>query len=289
MRERFVGLIPRRRMQHPLLPQPPGRHASGAPSVFKRPGGSGGCSGGPGQTQAPAGAATAQAATVQTEKVADGVYYMRGGTHHSVAVEFADHVVVIEGPLNEQRSLAVIGEVKKLIPNKPIKYLVNTHHHFDHSGGLRTYVDEGATIVTHELNKAFYEKTLSAPRTLNPDRLAQSKKKAAIETVGDKKVMTDGTRTLELHLIKDNPHNDGILMAYLPKERMLIEVDVYTPPAPNAPAPAAAAPVNPNTANLVQNIERLKLDFDKILPLHGPGVASKADLYKAAGKSAPSN
>jgi len=241
------------------------------------------------QTQAPAGAATAQAATVQTEKVADGVYYMRGGTHHSVAVEFADHVVVIEGPLNEQRSLAVIGEVKKLIPNKPIKYLVNTHHHFDHSGGLRTYVDEGATIVTHELNKAFYEKTLSAPRTLNPDRLAQSKKKAAIETVGDKKVMTDGTRTLELHLIKDNPHNDGILMAYLPKERMLIEVDVYTPPAPNAPAPAAAAPVNPNTANLVQNIERLKLDFDKILPLHGPGVASKADLYKAAGKSAPSN
>ena len=102
-----------------------------------------------------------QTVSVQTEKVADGVFYLKGGTHHSVAVEFADHVVVIEAPLNEQRSLAVIAEVKKLIPNKPIKYLVNTHHHFDHSGGLRTYIDEGATIVTHEVNKEFYEKAFS--------------------------------------------------------------------------------------------------------------------------------
>src|SRR3989442_12591021 len=57
--------------------------------------------------------------------ITDGVFYIRGGTHHSVAVEFRDHVVVVEGPLNEQRSLAVIAEVKKLIPNKPIRYLVN--------------------------------------------------------------------------------------------------------------------------------------------------------------------
>ena len=98
-------------------------------------------------------------------------------------------------------------------------------------------------------------------------------------------MLTDGTRTLELHLIKDSPHNDGILMGYLPKERILIEVDVYTPPNPGAAAPA----VNPNAVNLVENIERLKLDVDKILPLHGPGVATKADLYKAAGKTAASN
>src|SRR5438034_10548799 len=86
----------------------------------------------------------------------DGVFYIRGATHHSAAVEFADHVVVVEGPLNEQRSLAVIAEVKKLVPNKPIRYLVNTHHHFDHSGGLRTYVDQGVTIITHAINKPFY-------------------------------------------------------------------------------------------------------------------------------------
>ena len=104
-----------------------------------------------------------------------------------------------------------------------------------------------------------------------------------METIRDKKELTDGARTLELHRIVDNPHNDGILMAYLPKEKILIEVDVYTPPNPGAAPPATP---NPNTVNLVENVERLKLNFDKILPLHGPGAAVKADLYKAAGKNA---
>jgi glyoxylase-like metal-dependent hydrolase (beta-lactamase superfamily II) len=231
------------------------------------------------QTQAPA---APQPVTVQTEKVAEGVFYLRGGSHHSVAVEFADHVAVIEAPLNEQRSLAVIAEVKKLLPNKPIRYLINTHHHFDHSGGLRTYVDEGATIVTHDVNKGFYEKTLAAVRTLNPDRLTQSKKAAKIETFRDKKVLSDATRTLELHHIADNPHNEGILMLYLPREKILVEVDVFTPPA-------TGATPNPNTVNLVDNVEKLKLDIEKVLALHGPGVATKADLYKAAGKTSSSN
>ena len=81
----------------------------------------------------------------------------------------------VEGRLDEARSSAVIAKAKELIPNKPIKYLINTHAHFDHSGGLRTYVDEGATIVTHDMNKAYYEKAWSAAHSLNPDRLEQSK------------------------------------------------------------------------------------------------------------------
>jgi glyoxylase-like metal-dependent hydrolase (beta-lactamase superfamily II) len=233
-----------------------------------------------------------QTAAVETQKIADGVYYLKGGTHHSVAVEFADHIAVIEAPLNEQRSLAVIAEVKKLIPNKPIRYLVNTHHHFDHSGGLRAYVDEGAAIVTSGTNKEFYETALAAPRTLNPDRLAQSRKKATIQTVADKKVLSDGARSLELYSLNGNQHDDGMLLAYLPKEKILVEVDVYTPPAApaaNAPAPASApAPVNPNTLNLVDNVEKLKLDFETILPLHGPGAVTRGDLYAAVRKPVPS-
>jgi glyoxylase-like metal-dependent hydrolase (beta-lactamase superfamily II) len=221
----------------------------------------------------------APAITVQSEKVADGVYYLRGGSHHSVLVEFADHVAVIEAPQNEARSLAVIGEVNKLVPNKPIRYLINTHHHFDHSGGLRTYVDAGATIVTHDVNQAFYERAFAAPRTLNPDRLQQSKKKAAIEITGAKKVLSDASRALELHLIQANPHNDGILLAFLPKEKIIVQVDMYTPPAANAPAPAPNAAVNPNAMALLDNLEKLRLDFDTILPLHGPGRATRADLY----------
>src|SRR4029079_17446506 len=215
----------------------------------------------PQTAQAPA----APAVVVHTQKIANGVYYLTGGTHHSVVVEFADHLAVIEAPQNEARSLAVIKEIRKSISKKPIRYIINTHHHFDHSGGLRTYVEEGATVVTSEINKAFYERVLppTAPRTLNPDSLALEKKKVPtlnIETVTDKKVLMDKQRTLELHLIKGSAHNEGILMAYLPAEKILVEVDVYTPPAPNA-APATA--VNPNVTNLVENIERLKLDVDK--------------------------
>jgi glyoxylase-like metal-dependent hydrolase (beta-lactamase superfamily II) len=217
--------------------------------------------------------------TVQTEKVADGVYYLRGGSHHSVLVEFADHLAVIEAPQNEARSLAVIAEVNKLVPNKPIRYLINTHHHFDHSGGLRTYVDAGATIVTYDINQAFYERAFAAPRTLNPDRLEQSKKKAAIEVTGNRKVMADAARSLELHLVQANPHNDGMLVAFLPKEKIIVQVDMYTPPAANAPAPAGNVPLNPNAAALLDNLEKLRLDFDTILPLHGPGKATRADLY----------
>ena len=108
----------------------------------------------------------------ESEVLAPGVFYIAGGSHHSVAINQADHIVVVEGPQHEERSLAVIAKVKELIPGKPIRYLINSHVHFDHSGGLRTYVDEGATIVTHALNRPYYETAWAAPRTLVPDRLA---------------------------------------------------------------------------------------------------------------------
>jgi len=224
--------------------------------------------------------ATPPAAQVTSEKLADGVWYLTGGTHHSVAVEFSDHVAVIEAPLNEDRSNAVIAEVKKLLPAKPIRYLINTHHHFDHSGGLRTYVAEGATIVTHQSNKAFYETTFKSPHTLNPDRQWREKKKAKILAIGPKHVMSDSARTVELHLIQDNPHNTGIIMAWLPKEKLLVEVDVYSPLPPNASPPANP---NPNMVNLYENIQRLNLDVNRIVPLHGR-VVELAELKRTIGK-----
>jgi glyoxylase-like metal-dependent hydrolase (beta-lactamase superfamily II) len=224
--------------------------------------------------------ATPPAVQVTSEKLAGGVWHLTGGSHHSVAVEFADHVAVIEAPLNEDRSNAVIAEVKKLLPAKPIRYLINTHHHFDHSGGVRTYVAEGATIVTHQSNKAFYETTFKAPHTLNPDRQWREKKKAKILAIGAKHVMSDSARAVELHLIQDNPHNAGIIMAWLPNEKLLVEVDVYTPLPPNASPPANP---NPNMVNLSDNIQRLNLDVDRIVPLHGR-VVNLAELKRTIGK-----
>jgi glyoxylase-like metal-dependent hydrolase (beta-lactamase superfamily II) len=227
--------------------------------------------------------AAAPAVTATVEKLADGVYYVKGGTHHSVAIDQRDHIVVIEGPQNEARSLAVIAKVKETIPNKPIKYLINTHHHFDHSGGLRTYVDEGATIVTHEVNRPYYEQAWAAPHAINPDKLAQSKKSATFETFTDKHVLTDGRRTIEIHQIAGSGHHDGFAMVYLPAEKILVEGDAYTPPAAGVPPPAMP---NPFSVNLHDNIQRLKLDVRQIAALHGPRVATMADLRSFIGQGA---
>jgi glyoxylase-like metal-dependent hydrolase (beta-lactamase superfamily II) len=218
---------------------------------------------------------------VKTEKVAEGVWYLTGGTHHSVVVEMQDHLVVIEGPQNDERATAVLAEVQKTVPNKPIKYVVNTHHHFDHAGGLGPFVAEGATIITHDVNKAFFEQSLAAPRTIRPDTLAQSGKKATVEGMQDKRVLRDATRTVELYHLKGNAHHDGLIMAYLPQEKFLVEADAYTPVAPNAPQPAQP---NPFSVHLHDTIDQLKLEIDQLLPLHGRMVPL-SELRKAIGKT----
>jgi glyoxylase-like metal-dependent hydrolase (beta-lactamase superfamily II) len=212
--------------------------------------------------------------------MADGVWYLTGTTHHSVVIEMKDHVIVVEAPQNEERALAVLAEARKLVPSKPIRYLVNTHHHYDHAGGLRAAAAEGVTVVTSEVNRPFLEWALSAPATVAPDRMAKAKGKATVEGVGDKRVMTDGARTVEIHQIAGNLHHDGLIMLYLPKEKLLIETDAFTPGPPNAPPPT---PANPFSVNLADNVMRLGLNADRILPLHGRAVPL-SELSKAIGK-----
>ncbi len=218
-------------------------------------------------------------ARVTTQMVADGVWFLSGGSHNSALIEMKDHVILVESPLNDERAAAVLAEVRTLVPNKPIKYVVATHHHFDHSGGLRAIAAEDVTVIAHDVNKAFLEKALAAPASVSPDRLAKSGKKGTVEGMRDKRVLTDGTRTVELLHIAGNTHHSGLIMAYLPKEKVLVEADAYTPLAPNAPAPPA---VNPFSVNLAENIKRLNLAVDQVLPLHGR-IVPIAELHKAIG------
>jgi hypothetical protein len=237
--------------------------------------------------------AVTPAARVVAESLAPGVWLMGGGSHNSVLVEFREYLALIEAPQNEARSLAVIAEAARLVPNKPIKYVINTHHHFDHAGGLRTFLSQGSTIVTHDSNKEYYLDILfhPAPRTLYPDRMAQfnpmywiSRRPAPIETVeGEARgtgrwAMSDGDRILEVFHVQDmayelgdqsyaqGHHSEDMLMAWLPKEKLLVNGDLYSPPAQGA-----QQPVEPTRAQktLHQNILKLKLDVQRHAPIHG--------------------
>ena len=221
-----------------------------------------------------------QPVTVKSDKVADGVWFIGGGSHNSVLVEMKDYLVVVEAPLGDLQSAAVMGEVKKLVPNKPIKYLVNTHHHFDHSAGNRAYAAEGVTIVTHEISRPYYDKALANTWNLSPDRLTKSKKKPVFQTMGDNMVLTDGTRSVELYQIIRDPHHDGIIMAYLRKEKLLIQADAFSPRALGAEPPKVP---NPRSVNLEANVRRLNLDVDRILPIHGI-IVPYGELLAAIGK-----
>ena len=214
------------------------------------------------------------------EKVADGVWFLAGGSHNSVLVEMADHLILVESPLYDGRTQAVLAAVKQLVPGKPIRYVVNSHHHFDHAGGLRTAAADGATLVTSELARPWFTQVFAAPNSIAPDALARSGKPVRIEGVSGRRTFTDGTRTLELMMIDGSVHAQGFMMAWLPRERLLVEADAFTPGAPGAAPPATP---NGNNVNLLENVERLRLDVDRILPLHGR-VVSVAELRTAVGR-----
>jgi glyoxylase-like metal-dependent hydrolase (beta-lactamase superfamily II) len=220
---------------------------------------------------------------VTTDKVAEGVWFVAGGSHNSVAIEMKDHMVLVEAPLGDVRTGPVLEAVSKLAPGKPIRFVVNSHHHFDHTGGIRAAASTGATIVTNMASKAYFEKNLAAKVSIAPDMLAKSGKKAKVMGIKDKGRLTDGKRVIELYDIKGSNHAETFLMAYLPAEKLLVEADVFTPAPPGAKPPAQP---NPMHVNLVENIERLKLSVDKILPLHGR-VVPLSELYAAIGKTAP--
>jgi glyoxylase-like metal-dependent hydrolase (beta-lactamase superfamily II) len=239
----------------PLAPEPPNRPAG-------PPGGGG---------QPPS-------LNVMSEKLGDGLYRLTtgGGSYDSVVVEFKSYVMMLEAGQSIARATAYIAETKKLFPGKPIRYVMNTHPHSDHTGGLPALVAEGATIITQANNKKFLEDALNTPRTLLDDALAKNPKKAKVETVEEKRVYTDGTRTVEFYHIYPAPHSNGLIIAYIPKEKIIFQGDFSVNPG---------EPANDHVKALVPALEKLKLtDFDRYINVHASAAPQhKADVWKAMG------
>ncbi|MFN7976534.1 MAG: MBL fold metallo-hydrolase [Vicinamibacterales bacterium] len=222
---------------------------------------------------------TPTAPNVTSDEVAPGVWLLAGQSHNSALVAFKDRTVLIEAPQSEARTKAVLAKTRELAPKTPLTTLVMTHHHFDHSAGLRAALAEGLAIVTHEGNRDFVTAMAGRPFTRQPDALASVTAPAVdVQTVAASHTISDGTRSMVLYHLSGNPHSDTLLMAYLPKEKVLIEADAWSP---------EGGGYHPYAANLLDHIRRLKLDVARIVPLHGAPATLKELEAVVQAQAAP--
>jgi len=212
--------------------------------------------------------------------VGQDAYFVEGGTHNSLFVVFSDHVLLIEAPQSVERAQAVLGAIREVAGDKPVRYVVPTHYHFDHSGGLRAAVAAGATVVTTAGNRAFVERLAAAPHVLRPDALSRNPKKPLIETFSGKRVFTDGTHTVELIDVGPTPHVDEILVAYLPREKLVFVADLFGIPA-EGPIPPAGA----TAREFAQKLKTLG-PVERIAPGHGR-LGTLEELTAAVAKAQP--
>jgi glyoxylase-like metal-dependent hydrolase (beta-lactamase superfamily II) len=258
------------------VPPAPPRGGGGGPAAGAPAAGAPGAQAGRGA--APAGGGQ-QPAAPPVEKLGEGVFKI-GGNYAALAVDMGDHILVVESGGSDQRGLDVMAAAKQAIPGKPVRFVVNSHPHFDHASGLAAAVAEGATILTHRNNEQVLERLLSGPRTLTGDSLSKVAKRRTdvVQGVGDRDVRkgTNG-KVVELHHIP-NEHSDGMFAIYLPAEKALYTADITV--------------VNPNPGQLgtvksmVQALDKLKLDYNTFIPAHPPNPdrpLTRADVMAAVG------
>jgi len=200
-------------------------------------------------------------------KYADNVYTVNATPdYNALVVGFKDYVFVMEAPNGDATSRRIIAEIKKLFPDKPIRYLAVTHHHDDHGGGIRTYVAEGVTVIGLPGEKTFFEKVMKSSFTINPDALTLKPQPLKWESVeGRKRVLTDGTTTVELIDIGPSPHAEEMLIAYLPNEKLVFQADLLDRPTNNDPPT-----INDITVHFSNWLDMSKLDVVRVIAVHGP-------------------
>jgi glyoxylase-like metal-dependent hydrolase (beta-lactamase superfamily II) len=213
---------------------------------------------------------------VEMVRLADGVYQAQGTSHNSIVIEMRDYLIVVEAPLYDERSQAVIRAIKERFSAKPIRYVIPTHFHIDHSGGVRGYMAEGAIVAAPQIAKEFYTCMAHAPHSLRPDTLEKNGRVVMIESHDGPRSLGDGSRDVVIYPLPTS-HAEDLQVVYLPREKILIEAD-HASPRKNSIRPA------PLAAELLAGIEKLRLDVATIAGIHGD--TADMDALRAAAKSA---
>lgn len=227
-------------------------------------------------------AALPQTLEPSVEELGGGAYVVQnvaGQNQNSLVVEFADHVLVVEAPGSSDGSDRVIERIRTRSPGKAIRYVAMTHHHGDHIGGLRSYIAEGATVVTTPRNRRVVEALATAKQS---DRLAQSPRTPEFLLVDERrKVLTDGKQRVELINIGPHPHAWDMLIVYLPEQKVVFQGDLFFVPANDAPQ----GPPQLSTVAFAERLAAAGLDVERIASVHGRTATMDEFLKTTRGKT----
>ncbi len=211
--------------------------------------------------------------------LADGVTHLKGTSHNSVLIEMQDYLVVVEAPLYEERSENVIAAIDQRFPTTPIRYVIPTHFHTDHSGGMRTYMAAGVSVIAPAISAAHYERMAAAPHTIRSGRPDASGNTAVVEAITGPRVLADESRQIEIYPHATS-HADDYQIIYLPQEKLVIEADHISP------RPGASLRPGELPRQFLEAIEELQLDVQTIVGIHGD-VGSFDALRDAVRSRAP--
>jgi glyoxylase-like metal-dependent hydrolase (beta-lactamase superfamily II) len=211
-------------------------------------------------------------------ELAPGVWRAEGQTHHTLVVEQGNGLVLVEAPQSAARMRAVLDTLARRFPGKLVTGVVSTHHHYDHTGGLREVMSRGVPVTVHERNVEFANRVAAATKTIAPDGLSRGGRRPPVRGVTDTLVLGSGASAVVLYPIA-SVHAEGLLAAFVPSAGVLFTSDVLNPPAN-----PATQPVNPvGAAELVAFARARGLTVRTLAGGHGVAMAW-VDVERAAGR-----